>query len=250
MSKFTFPRTRLTLVPKMEELCRNLYAEDVAADPELNLIDHLAEWHMESVSEAGYTEASADQRRSLRAFARVFRYKTDDLKRVKAAVGWDAPRDEYREFGFASLLTQMLSICPEFGPALKEAHNGGLETKGPYGRSATLYVVPSLVALGHEYQMEVGDLPDTEAEFKQIWLAHMVNEYSKPGELGERERSLIAFASLLRVGDIDKLVNTLSKAGLRNDTGLQLACAESIVGAVRLNRALAYGVSCSQPSAS
>ncbi len=242
-----FPKSRLAIVSKVEELCRRDYADDLAENPNMDLVAHVGEWHMENVSEAGYSEAREDGRRSVRAFARIFRFPTDELNRVKEAVGWNTPSDEYREFGFASLLTQLLSHSPEYALALKEAYNGGLEPKGPYGRGATLNVMPSLVALGHEYQMEVGDLPDTEAEFRKIWLAHLVNEYSKPGELSDKEASLLSFASVLRVGDLGLLVEALKKAGLRNEEGLKRACVESVIGAIRVNRAFATGVNWSQP---
>ncbi|MBX9686043.1 MAG: hypothetical protein K2X27_05035 [Candidatus Obscuribacterales bacterium] len=245
MKKLLFPKSRLSLIPQVEDICRADYADDVAADPELDLVAHVGEWHMESVSEAGYSETSKDDRLSMRAFARIFRCVPADLQRVKDAVGWNSRHDEYREFGFASLFAQILQKTPAFAPALKEAHNG-LEPKAPYGRGATLFVMPSLVAIGHEYQMEVGDLPDTEAEFRQIWLAHMVNEYQTPRQFDEREKSMIALASVLRVGDVDKLIQALNKAGLSNVDGMQAACAETIIGALRNQRAFNGGVNAAQ----
>lgn len=247
MPKFTFPESRIALVPGLELLARDML--DTAGDEDTpeDLVEYFGEWHMESCSEAGYSECRPNDRRSERAFARVLRYKKDDLKRLRNAVGYDPGDSDYREFGFASAVTQVLSVTPEYAHALEAARNGILGAEGPFGRSGTLFLRPALRSLGYDYQTEVGDLPDTWKEFEEIFLSHLVNEYAGVEAIeSDEDKSKVAFASAVRVGDIDNLVRRLQRRGLKSHAGLTLAVAHTILGALRVDRRFAYGVQSSQ----
>lgn len=247
MPKFTFPVSRIALVPGLELLAQDMV--DTAGDDQQpdDLVEYFGEWHMENCSEAGYSECDPTDRRSERAFARVLRYKKDDLKRLCDAVGYDRGGSEYREFGFASAVTQVLSVTPEYALALEEARHGVLGAEGPFGRSGTLFLRPSLWSLGYDHQTEVGDLPDTRKEFEEIFLRHLVNEYHSLQAIEDAQhKSMVAFASAVRVGDIDNLVRRLQRRGLKSHAGLTVAVAHTIIGALRVNRVFAYGVKSAQ----
>jgi hypothetical protein len=248
MNSIFFPRARLALVPTIKLLSKKLYSEGFE-DSGRDLVDWFGEWHMESQSEAGYTEMRSHERLSARAFARILRYDSADFKAVADAVGYERGGSEYRELGFATAVSSVLSARKEYALGLKEAMpTYGLPAEGPFGRASTFYVVPRLPHVGHEYQMEVGDLPDTAAEFTHIWLQHMANENSgirTLADLDERGRSIIDFASIVRVGDTDKLGRLLKKYGLK-DFGLTLSIAESIIAGLRVCRPLWYGITSSQ----
>lgn len=247
MTKFTFPVSRIALVPGVELLAREMLNNAGDDESPEDLVEYFGEWHMESCSEAGYSECRPNDRRSERAFARVLRYKRYDRKRLAEAVGYDKGGSEYREYGFASAVTQVLSVTPAYAHALEEARHGVLGAKGPFGRSGTLYLKPLLGSLGYEYQTEVGDLPDTWKEFEEIFLRHLVDEYAGVEKIESAEdKSKVEFASAVRVGDIDNLVRRLQRRGLKLHAGLTLAVAHTILGALRVDRRFAYGISSSQ----
>lgn len=241
---FQFPASNVSLLASVELLARKL-VNDIGEelDEGTDLLEWFCESHQENISEAGYSETRPNDRRSLRAFGRLLKVDPADKKRLRAETGYR--RNEYREFVYLSLVLQAMSTQSQYAAGLKAAA-GSLKSEGPFGKGNTLFLVPHLPALGHDYQMEVGDLPDTAEEFANIWLGHMVNEFKGVTELNDEDKSLVALASVIRVGDVNKLVNRLKKAGLSTDVELTLAVAHTVVNSLRLNRAFAYGVSCAQ----
>ena len=252
MSKFTFPKSQLKLSSTLEKHART-YAEQAGDEIDANRdpIDYLAEWHMESMSEAGYSETRPDDRRSVRAFVRLLNFQPADRKRVEDAVGAGRGCSEYRELGFATLITQVLSDSAEYAAGLKAAYCGDeLGSKGPFGRSKTLYLLPHLDALGIEqHQRKPGNLPTCVLNFEAICLGHLAFKYANVTEIeSDEQKALVNFASIIRVGDIDALVKKLRKRGLKNEAGLTLAVADAIIGALRVNRVYACGIKYAQYS--
>lgn len=246
MPRFNFPHSQLAIIPALEEAARKQAEErGEELDEDTDLIDWFCEGWMEDLSEAGYTECRPNDRLSTRAFGRLLKVIPGDKRRIRAAIGYEP--SAYRKFAWAGLATYALSLQKEYALGLAEACNGGLKSVGPFGESKTLELVPHLVSLGLDYQMEVGDLPDTEEEFTGIYLAHLVNEYSGVTSItDEKDISMVKLASILRIGDIDKLVGRLRKAGLKDEAGLTLAVACTAIGALRVDRKFSYGVSSSQ----
>lgn len=246
MAKFQFPVSNLKLMSGLEQLGRK-DLENIGEELEegQNLLSWYLGNYVESLSEAGYSETRPLQRMSLRAFGRLLRLDPADRKFVCKEVGYDR-RKVYDQFALADLAIQVLSLQPEYAAGLKEAYSS-LKPRGPFGRSNWLYLQPHLVALGHAHQMEVGDLPDTMAEFERIWLDHLVNEYAGVKEItSDEDKSVVALASLIRTADTARLARRLQLRGLKEHAGLTLALANTIVGSLRVNPAYSYGVSCAQ----
>ncbi len=247
MKKFQFPSSNVVLLPALEQVAV-AFVNEIGEEMEegTDLVSYFCDNYMESLSIAGYSETRPNDRRSMRAFGRLLKLDAAGEKRLRQEVGYN--RSVYRRFGFASLVTEVLAISPQYAIGLKEAYNGSIsQSKGPFGDSDTLFLNPHLIYVGRDYQSEVGDLPDTREEFEGIWLNHLVNEYSRVTAVtDEDDKAKVEFASVVRVGDIDTLVRKLTKRGLTSEAGLTLAVAETIINALRVNQSFIYGIRSSQ----
>lgn len=246
---FVFPTSQLSLTAALKKLADQHL---INTDTELEEGDDKVEWYLgqlyEDLSEAGYSETKVHaDRRSLRAFGRVFNVVPADEAMVKSAVGYR--RKAFFQFLYANVLTNVLSVLPEYAAALKEARaNSLLKAKGPFYDDQSILVMAHLNDLGYEYQTEVGDLPDTWDEFGEIYLNHLYHEFKGLKEIKEeKDLSLVKLASIIRVADTDVLVAKLQKLGLKTEAELTLAVATAIVGSLRVDRRFVYGLDLAQP---
>lgn len=133
----------LPLVDALKDMGREMMEN--AGETDEDPIAYYGEWYMESLSEAGYSEARPHNRRSARAFYRVLRVKQDDLQVLKNAIGYR--RGEYHDYAVADSVIDALSRFADVAAALPLiAPAEGAEPAGPYFPAR------------HEFDVSVGAL--------------------------------------------------------------------------------------------
>lgn len=240
MKEPIIPPTELKLIPVIEILARKLMAMLDEPDPNSDLVDLYCGQVTEDLSIAGFTETTADQQRSSRAFTNLLRIDSKELRRVKGALGLARGRS-FDELALSNVITEAISGQRVFQEVLARICSTE-KPVGPFSPNCReLELLPALPQLAEE----AAGAPVSKKDQLKSYVAHVIKTFEAPHYFSA---PLMQFAGLIRVApkDLKKVAAEVRKHTELNSWQQQEVLAEVIVNVLRITPRFRQGIKWSQ----